>query len=202
MNTAENRAISPVVGTALLLGIVVILGAVTAGAFTLGLADDLSDPARASTSVQTTGADTSDSGGGASTEGTGGSNDGAGQLVELTHEGGDTLSASNVVIHASESSTTTRLSAVSDTESLTAGDRVHFAPSEVGANPDGDHLVIQLRRGGGTVELGSTDTAAYDTGDGDECSDDDHDRGHGNDCDRHDEDNPGNGPGGPGNGPH
>jgi flagellin-like protein len=80
----DDRAVSPVIGVILMVAITVILAAVI-GTFVLGLGDQVSDNApQASFSFDF--ADTNDDG----------FNGNADDYTNLTHEGGETLEASNI----------------------------------------------------------------------------------------------------------
>jgi flagellin-like protein len=88
----EDRAVSPVIGVILMVAITVILAAVI-GTFVLGLGDQVSESApQASFSF-----DFTDSGDGF--------NGDPGDTVTLTHEGGETLEASNIDVEGDNSTT-------------------------------------------------------------------------------------------------
>jgi flagellin-like protein len=98
----EDRAVSPVIGVILMVAITVILAAVI-GTFVLGLGDQVSESApQASFSF-----DFSASGTGAD-EGFNGQNGavGTGDTVTITHEGGETLEATNIDVEGSNSGLT------------------------------------------------------------------------------------------------
>jgi len=84
VDSTRDRGISPAVGVALLLAIVVTLVAVF-GSLALGFGDELSDPAPSGgfdTAYTATGED----------------NDGNGPYVTITHQGGPTADADDIVI--------------------------------------------------------------------------------------------------------
>jgi flagellin-like protein len=204
---AVGRAISPVVGTALLLAIVVVLGAFAFGAVAFGVSDRLVQPTQADLQAQ------EDPWGG------------QGSAVTVTHRGGETIETDDVVVRAIEAGVEQPLSAFTTKETLTAGDRVTIHASEIGVTSDGDRIVVQWQRGGSSTTLASatvaggsptvtqtgtpiptatptstpsptptstpSPTASPTPTHSPHCNEDDHDRGHGNDCDGHDEDNPG-----------
>jgi flagellin-like protein len=203
-----DRALSPVVGTVLLLAIVVVLGAFAFGAVAFGVSDRLAQPSQADLQAQ------------------GASESATGNTVTVTHRGGETIDTDAVTVHATVAGEKRPLSAFTNQETLTAGDRVTIHASEVGADADGDRIVVRWDRAGSSVTLATASVAGgYSTPtstsartpaptatptstptpeptptstpepptDTPECNDEDHDRGHGNDCDGHDEDNPGTG---------
>ncbi|QGX96172.1 type IV pilin [Haloplanus rallus] len=91
----EDRAVSPVIGVILMVAITVILAAVI-GTFVLGLGDQVSENApQASFSF--------DFDGGADGDFTGGSDD----LVNITHEGGETLDAGEISVQGDGTNTLT-----------------------------------------------------------------------------------------------
>jgi flagellin-like protein len=202
---AVGRAISPVVGTVFLLGIVVVLGAFAFGAVAFGVSDHLVQPTHANLQAEET------------------PERGIGSVVTVTHSGGETINTDAVTVRAMEADTSKPLSAFTAEETLTAGDRVTIHASEVGAAPDGDRIVVQWQRSGSSTVLASATVSGGSTASTPlptpsptptatptppptptpspepptgtpECNDDDHDHGHGNDCDGDDEDNPGRAP--------
>jgi len=98
----EDRAVSPVIGVILMVAITVILAAVI-GTFVLGLGDQVSESApQASFSF-----DFESNGDTAAEEGfTGGSSGTDLDYVNLTHEGGETLEASNINVTGDNSGLT------------------------------------------------------------------------------------------------
>jgi len=112
----DDRAVSPVIGVILMVAITVILAAVI-GTFVLGLGDQVSENApQASFSF-----DFSDNGDGF--------NGDPGDNVTITHEGGETLEASNIGVEGDNSSST--LSG-SFSGTISAGDSAEFSEVDTG----------------------------------------------------------------------
>ncbi|WP_435068833.1 type IV pilin [Haloplanus sp. C73] len=126
----DDRAVSPVIGVILMVAITVILAAVI-GTFVLGLGDQVSESApQASFSF-----DFSANGGGFNGQ--------PGDIVNVTHEGGETLEASAISVEGDNDSTTlTTGTAFSGT--ISSGDTAgynHVDPGEtirvIWTNPAG-----------------------------------------------------------------
>jgi flagellin-like protein len=148
----DDRAVSPVIGVILMVAITVILAAVI-GTFVLGLGDQVSNTAPQATF-------------GFSTEAVdGGFDDGGddGDGIEITHESGDSLDASNLEVSVSGSNgyTITDVTNVSDntvasewSDPVSAGDTLNI--TEDGAN--------------NYLESGETVRVVYDNPDNDKTS--------------------------------
>ncbi|WP_435068835.1 type IV pilin [Haloplanus sp. C73] len=113
----DDRAVSPVIGVILMVAITVILAAVI-GTFVLGLGDQVSESApQASFSFDF--------------EANGSSFNGqAGDIVNVTHEGGETLEASNINVEGDNSTNT--LSGTGFSGTISSGDSAGFNKVDTG----------------------------------------------------------------------
>ncbi|WP_420191986.1 type IV pilin [Haloplanus salinarum] len=134
----EDRAVSPVIGVILMVAITVILAAVI-GTFVLGLGDQVSESApQASFSFEfsSTGGFDGDTG-----------PPGTGDIVNLTHEGGETIDNSTLTVEGDGTKTLEYESGnwgSSGDGAVSAGDRITFSGVNSGetirvtwTNPDG-----------------------------------------------------------------
>jgi len=129
----EDRAVSPVIGVILMVAITVILAAVI-GTFVLGLGDQVSDNApQASFSFEF--------------EGSGGFDGGDDDIVNITHEGGETIENSTLSVDGDGSNDLSYDGANSnwgDNDVVSAGNRISFGKVNSGetirviwTNPNG-----------------------------------------------------------------
>jgi flagellin-like protein len=117
----EDRAVSPVIGVILMVAITVILAAVI-GTFVLGLGDQVSENApQASFSFDF------------SATGSDGFTGDDGDNVTITHEGGDTLEASNVEARGDNSTTNSpAVDGPGFSDTIEAGDSAEFEHVDAG----------------------------------------------------------------------
>jgi len=144
----EDRAVSPVIGVILMVAITVILAAVI-GTFVLGLGDQVSDNApQASFSF-----DFSSNGGFSGDTGAPGTSD----IVNITHEGGETIENSTLSVSGDGTQTLQRESG-------------NWGPSGDGVVSAGDRITLSGVNSGETIRVvwtnpngGSTNTIARST---------------------------------------
>ncbi|WP_254823127.1 type IV pilin [Haloglomus halophilum] len=149
----DDDAVSPVIGVILMVAITVILAAVI-GTFVLGLGDQVSNtsPQASFTFDYTEEATTGGNFGGAAGDGTG--------ILEMTHDGGDGISASQLSVAGSTAGNSSSITWAAADEPNDAGytnsDTISAGSTAAARVDDGDTIRItwQSSNGGDTATLG------------------------------------------------
>ncbi len=120
--SADNRAVSPVIGVILMVAITVILAAVI-GTFVLGLGDSLEQAPQA-----TLGADAGNT-----------------NSVTISHNGGDAMAVDDLRVNIDGSSVDFTASSYTSGEEFTVGDSATFTDGDFGSTPIGSNSGGKVR---------------------------------------------------------